>query len=221
MAEVETKRKAAEPETKRAIEDLIQIYICPDNFCDFGSAHMSPETVCCSWAFSVRSTAIPTRLWVERLLRSWSIRAARFWYSLACAAGMLRGLELPGLTCICCCNKLKNSSRTSCTFGIDSSPRSLRQISHLKTEVKMDCRWLGWKSVSPCPRRSRRGTLPLICQARARPEEGGFPRLTVEDLTQIVRDGCAPSPRFTVPHFNDFAVSSFFDQCTGGELLVN
>ena len=48
MAEVETKRKAAEPETKRAIEDLIQIYICPDNFCDFGSAHMSPETVCCS-----------------------------------------------------------------------------------------------------------------------------------------------------------------------------
>jgi len=35
-------------------------------------------------------------------------------------------------------------------------------------------------------------------------------------------------PRFTVPyfqplppHFSHFAVSSFFDQCTGGELLVN
>jgi len=29
------------------------------------------------------------------------------------------------------------------------------------------------------------------------------------------------SPRFTVPHVNHSAVSSFFDQCTGGELLLN
>jgi len=47
------------------------------------------------------------------------------------------------------------------------------------------------------------------------------------DLPQIVRDGCAPSqglPSRTFNHFNyfrNFAVSSFFDQCTGGKLLVN
>ena len=56
---------------------------------------------------------------------------------------------------------------------------------------------------------------------------GRLPRLTMEDLPQIVRDGCAPSqdlPSRTFNHFNhfsDFAVSSFFDQCTGDELLVN
>src|SRR5215469_7784032 len=48
------------------------------------------------------------------------------------------------------------------------------------------------------------------------------------NLPQIVRDGCAPSqglPSRTFNHFlhtsAHFAVSSFFDQCTGGELLVN
>ena len=58
-----------------------------------------------------------------------------------------------------------------------------------------------------------------LCQAQAR--GGRIPLLTLEDLTQIVRDGCAPSPRLTVPRFNHSAVSSFFDQCTGGKLLVN
>ena len=56
----------------------------------------------------------------------------------------------------------------------------------------------------------------IICARRGR-----FPRLTLEDLTQIVQDGCAPSPQFTVPHYKHSAVSSFFDQCTEGELLVN
>ena len=66
----------------------------------------------------------------------------------------------------------------------------------------------------------------MIC-ARRKLEEGGFPGLTLEDLPQIVRDGCAPSqdlPSRTFNHFNHFshfAVSSFFDQCTGGEILVN
>ena len=58
-----------------------------------------------------------------------------------------------------------------------------------------------------------------LCQAQAR--GGRIPLLTLEDLTQIVRDGCAPSPMLTLPHFNHSAVSSFFDQCAGGELLVN
>jgi hypothetical protein len=58
-----------------------------------------------------------------------------------------------------------------------------------------------------------------LCQAQAR--GGRLPRLTFDDLTQIVRDGCAPSPRLTVPQSNHSAVSSFFDQCTGGELSVN
>ena len=43
----------------------------------------------------------------------------------------------------------------------------------------------------------------------------------LDDLTQIGAGRVRTFPRFTVPHVNHSAVSSFFDQCTGGELLVN
>ena len=43
----------------------------------------------------------------------------------------------------------------------------------------------------------------------------------LDDLTQIGAGRVRTFPRFTVPHVNHSAVSSFFDQCTGGKLLVN
>jgi hypothetical protein len=71
-------------------------------------------------------------------------------------------------------------------------------------------------------RRSTRKLSDIMCQAQAR--GGQLPRLTFEHLTQIARDGCAPSqdlPSHTFNHFSHFAVSSFFEQCTGGKILVN
>ena len=44
--------------------------------------------------------------------------------------------------------------------------------------------------------------------------------LTPANPPQIARDDCGPSqdlPSRTFNHFSHFAVSSFFDQCTGGE----